>query len=63
MFSEDIGELGGLRHCGHIRLGTRQHPLAACVVVLNSGGVDAQQDHVFRVARQLLWGEKVVDQG
>ena len=63
MFAKEIGELGGSRHSCHIRRCMSQHPLAACVVVLNSGGSIAQQDHVAGVARQLLWGEKFVDHG
>ena len=63
MFAKEIGELGGSRHSCHIRLGISQHPLAAFVIVLNSGGNIAQQDHIPGVVRQLLWGEKVVDQG
>ena len=63
MFAKEIGELGGFRHSCHIRLGISQHPLAACVVELNSGGQLAQEDHAARVARQLLWSEKDVNQG
>ena len=62
MFAKEIGELGGSRHSCHIRLGISQHPLAACVVELNPGGLFTQQDHVPGVARKLLWGKKVVDQ-
>ena len=60
MFSQEKGEFGGFRlscHC-HIGLGISQHPLAACVVVLDSGGFLAQQDYdmilVVGVARQLF---------
>ena len=63
MFAKEIGELGGLRHGGHVVQGISQHPLTVCVVVLNSVGQLPQQDHVARVARQLLWREHVVDQG
>ena len=63
MFAKEIGELACSRRSSHIRLGSSQHPLAACVIVLNSGGQLAQYDHVARIARQLLWGELQVDQG
>ena len=61
MFAKEIGELGGRRHSSHIRLGISQHPLDAFVIVRNSDGHLAQQDHVARVARQLLWGEEFVN--
>ena len=63
MFAKDVGELGGSRHSSHLIISTAEHPLAACVVVLNPGGLAAQQDHVVRVVRHLLWGEEQVDQG
>ena len=43
--------------------GLTHSALAACVIVLNSGSPMAQQDHVAGVARQLLWGKMVADQG
>ena len=56
MFAKKIGELGGSRQGGHIRLGISQDPLAGRVVELDPGVHNPQQDHVARVARQLLWG-------
>ena len=63
MFAKKIGKLGGSRHGGHIRLGIGQDPLAGGVVVLKSGRQLAQDDHVAGVARQLLWGEEIINQG
>ena len=55
VFAKKLGDFGGSRHGGHCRLNISHHPLAGCVVVLNSGGVLAPEDHVARVVRQLLW--------
>ena len=63
MFAKKIGEFGGSRHGGHLREGISQNPLTGCVVVLNSGRQLAQDDHVAGVARQLLWGEEIINQG
>ena len=41
--------------------GLTHSALAACVIVLNPCGVNTQQDHVARVARQLFWGKCRVD--
>ena len=63
VFAKEGGELGGSRHGGQIRLGISQDPLAGCVVVLNSGRQLAQDDHVVRVTRQLLWREEIFNPG
>ena len=63
MFAKKIGELGGPRNGRHIRIGIGQDPLCGCVVVLYSGGILTQDDHVARVVRQLLWREEIVNQG
>ena len=63
MFAKKIGKLGGSRHGGHIRLGIGQDPQAGGVVVLKSGRQLAQDDHVVRVTRQLLWREEIFNPG
>ena len=63
MLAKKIGELGGSRHGSHLREGISHNPLTGCVVVLNSGRQLAQDDHVAGVARQLLWGEEIINQG
>ena len=63
VFAKEVGELGGSRHGGHLILSISQDPLTGCVVVLNSGRQLAQDDHVAGVARQLLWGEEIINQG
>ena len=63
MFAMEIGELSGLGHSSQTTVGINQHPSVDSVIVLNSAGDLTQDDYGFKVVRQLLWREEIVNQG